>query len=216
VRPLFANELHLLDSIDDDVESWELAYEAIRNTVTLRYPEGHEVPEFLLHLDGNEARWRWSDEPFDGKRPSAARQLSGCGSAGPPRPGSPLPGSGRAGLPAPVRWLDNGQVSVESLPSRFANAASRVPGWDEFCGPDSGAVDLPTRLCWSGSPRFSIDDPLERLALYTTLSDAGQRHDIARHINRDLLAWDWPRMRRLTSRELIGIWEERPPILATV
>ncbi|MEV6847472.1 hypothetical protein [Actinoplanes sp. NPDC051411] len=33
--------------------------------VTLRYPEGNEVPEFLLHIQGDEAWWRWSDEPFD-------------------------------------------------------------------------------------------------------------------------------------------------------
>ncbi|MEU9505995.1 hypothetical protein AB0D32_06910 [Micromonospora sp. NPDC048170] len=65
VRPLFAEELRLLDGIDEDVESWERAYEAVRNAVTLRYPEGQEVPEFLLHIDGNEAWWRWSDEPFD-------------------------------------------------------------------------------------------------------------------------------------------------------
>jgi hypothetical protein len=65
VRPLFAEELRLLDGIDEDVESWERAYEAVRNAVTLRYPDGQEVPEFHLHLDGNEAWWRWSDEPFD-------------------------------------------------------------------------------------------------------------------------------------------------------
>ncbi|GIJ13108.1 hypothetical protein Van01_63220 [Micromonospora andamanensis] len=40
-------------------------YETVRNAVTLRYPDGQEVPEFLLHLDGDEAWWRWSDEPFD-------------------------------------------------------------------------------------------------------------------------------------------------------
>jgi len=105
-------------------------------------------------------------------------------------------------------------VSVESLPSRFATAGSRVPGWDDFRGPESGTVDLPNRLCWSGSPRFSIDDPLDRLALYAALFDAGQRDDIARYVNRDLLIEDWPRMRRLTSRELIGIWEQRLPALA--
>lgn len=65
VLPLFAEELRLLDKIDDNVESWERAYEAIRNAVTLRYPNGREVPEFLLHIDGNEVWWRWSDEPFD-------------------------------------------------------------------------------------------------------------------------------------------------------
>lgn len=31
----------------------------------LRYPDGREVPEFLLHVDGEDAWWRWSDEPFD-------------------------------------------------------------------------------------------------------------------------------------------------------
>jgi hypothetical protein len=33
--------------------------------VTLWYPDGREVPEFLLHLDGSVAWWRWSDEHFD-------------------------------------------------------------------------------------------------------------------------------------------------------
>jgi hypothetical protein len=64
VRPLFAEDLRLLDRIDDDVESWERAYRAIRQAVTLRDPEGHEVREFLLHIDGAEAWWRWTDEPF--------------------------------------------------------------------------------------------------------------------------------------------------------
>jgi hypothetical protein len=119
-----------------------------------------------------------------------------------------------SGLPGSSRVLDSGRVSVKRLPSRFATAASRVPGWDDFHGPDNGTVDLPTRLCWSGSPRFLIDDPLDRLALYTALFDAGQRDDNARYINRGLLVADWPRMRRLTSRELIAIWEERLPALA--
>jgi hypothetical protein len=65
VRPLFADEVRLLDGVDENVESWERAYEAVRSAVTLRYPDGREVPEFLLHIDGNQAWWRWKDEPFD-------------------------------------------------------------------------------------------------------------------------------------------------------
>src|SRR5690348_1721859 len=65
LRPLFAEELVRLDHIDDDTDSWERAHDAIRAAVSLRHPDGHEVPEFLLHLDGGEAWWRWSDEPFD-------------------------------------------------------------------------------------------------------------------------------------------------------
>jgi hypothetical protein len=65
VRPLFSAELRLLDAIDDDVEPWEHAYDAVLSVVTLRYPHGAEVPEFLLHIDGDEAWWRWSDKPFE-------------------------------------------------------------------------------------------------------------------------------------------------------
>ena len=59
-----AEELLRLNRIDDDAESWEQAYDAVLAVVTLWNPQGHEVPEFLLHIDGREAWWRWSDEPF--------------------------------------------------------------------------------------------------------------------------------------------------------
>jgi hypothetical protein len=50
VQPLFAEELRLLDHIDDETASWEAAYDAVREAVVLRYPDGNEVPEFLLHV----------------------------------------------------------------------------------------------------------------------------------------------------------------------
>jgi len=65
VRPLFAEELRVVEDINDETDAWQAAYDAIRTTLTLRYPDGAEVPEFLLHIDGHEAWWRWSDEPFD-------------------------------------------------------------------------------------------------------------------------------------------------------
>jgi hypothetical protein len=65
VRPLFVEELRLLDGIDNDIEAWEVAYQQVRATVTLRNPDGRAVPEFLLHIDGDEAWWRWTDEAFD-------------------------------------------------------------------------------------------------------------------------------------------------------
>ncbi|GIE95356.1 hypothetical protein [Paractinoplanes rishiriensis] len=52
----------LLESYDDEGDS---SYLAVRNAVALHYPDGARVPEFLLRVDGQEARWRWSDEPFD-------------------------------------------------------------------------------------------------------------------------------------------------------
>jgi hypothetical protein len=62
VRPLFEEELRRLDQLDDDVAGWEAAYDHVRQAVALLYPEGQAVPDFLLHIDGNQAWWRWSDE----------------------------------------------------------------------------------------------------------------------------------------------------------
>ncbi len=64
VAPLFRRELELLEDIDRRAEEYDAAYLKIRAVVTLHYPDGREVPEFLLHIDGLEARFRWSDKPF--------------------------------------------------------------------------------------------------------------------------------------------------------
>jgi hypothetical protein len=63
VAPLFRHELELLDGIDDGVDEWEAAYAKVCEAVTLHYPDGRVVPEFLLHIDGAKAWFRWSDEP---------------------------------------------------------------------------------------------------------------------------------------------------------
>jgi hypothetical protein len=45
--------------------------------------------------------------------------------------------------------------------------------------------------------------------------DCGQKYDIVRYVNANLLRQDWPRIRRLTSRGLIAIWERILPDLAS-
>jgi hypothetical protein len=50
---------------------WEAAYDRIRQAVRLLAPDGRPVAEFLLHIDGDDAWWRWSDEPF----PKSAAEL---------------------------------------------------------------------------------------------------------------------------------------------
>jgi hypothetical protein len=64
-RAAFDEEFRLLETIDDNVEEWEDAYRPIADALTLRNPAGQPVAEFLLHIQGNDAWWRWSDEPFD-------------------------------------------------------------------------------------------------------------------------------------------------------
>ncbi|MFJ8630679.1 hypothetical protein [Streptomyces sp. NPDC093568] len=65
VRDLFARELALLERDQDELwEEWEAAYDEIRRRVTLSSPDG-SVAEFLLHIEGDRAWFRWSEEPFE-------------------------------------------------------------------------------------------------------------------------------------------------------
>ncbi|WP_405877085.1 hypothetical protein [Streptomyces sp. NBC_00005] len=63
VQALFDRELALSER-DDDWAMWEEAYDEIRRRVSLSSPQG-PVPEFLLHIQGDRAWFRWSDEPFE-------------------------------------------------------------------------------------------------------------------------------------------------------
>lgn len=66
VEPLFARELALLEGdLDETIDEWEAAYAEIRRRVSLMSPDG-PVPEFLLHIEGDRAWFRWSDKPFEG------------------------------------------------------------------------------------------------------------------------------------------------------
>ena len=66
LAPLFERQLALtrVDNWDDaGVADFEAVSAEIRQAVELRYPDGRIVPEFLLHIEGDEAWFRWSDEP---------------------------------------------------------------------------------------------------------------------------------------------------------
>ncbi|CAB4864670.1 unannotated protein [freshwater metagenome] len=68
VRALFERELELVEGpeFDGKIDDWEDAYREIwRQGVRLHRPEGTAVPEFLLHIRGDEAWFRWSDEAFE-------------------------------------------------------------------------------------------------------------------------------------------------------
>ncbi|MGW3121472.1 hypothetical protein ACWDBW_30695 [Streptomyces sp. NPDC001107] len=65
VRDLFARELALMEPDDEEHrQEWEAAYDEITRRVSLSSPDG-PVPAFLLHIEGDRAWFRWSDEPFE-------------------------------------------------------------------------------------------------------------------------------------------------------
>src|SRR5215475_15256817 len=63
VRPMFERELALVESEDEgDLAAWEAAYQPIAQTMRLLAASG-PVAELLLHVRGEEAWFRCSDEP---------------------------------------------------------------------------------------------------------------------------------------------------------
>ncbi|PZS10804.1 MAG: hypothetical protein DLM55_03160 [Acidimicrobiales bacterium] len=71
-RSVFDDALHLINDLDDHYQQWEDAYRRIQDALTLRHPSGRAVAEFLLHIEGDTAWWRWSDEPFPSNENDAA------------------------------------------------------------------------------------------------------------------------------------------------
>ncbi|MFD4261198.1 hypothetical protein ACFWR9_27130 [Streptomyces sp. NPDC058534] len=65
VQDLLARELALAERADaDHWTEWEAVYAEIERRVRLVSPDG-PVSEFLLHIKGDRAWFRWSDEPFE-------------------------------------------------------------------------------------------------------------------------------------------------------
>ncbi|MEU7173965.1 hypothetical protein ABZ949_21020 [Micromonospora tulbaghiae] len=62
LRQLFDEWNRAVDS--GDPEPIDQAYEAIRAAVTMTCPDGRQVPEFVLGVEGDPAGFRWHDEPF--------------------------------------------------------------------------------------------------------------------------------------------------------
>ena len=102
------------------------------------------------------------------------------------------------------------EMAASNLPDRYDGVEARIPAaWDELQGPASGVVHLPNRLAWSGLTDFEVADPGDRFALFCILLDCGQRADVRRYINADLLRREWPRLRRATTAQIIRRWEQR-------
>ncbi|WP_399893908.1 hypothetical protein ACGH7X_36305 [Streptomyces sp. BBFR51] len=68
VHDLFVRELALAERDDaGHWTQWEAVYAEIERRVRLVSPDG-PVAEFLLHIKGERAWFRWSDEPLRRKR----------------------------------------------------------------------------------------------------------------------------------------------------
>jgi hypothetical protein len=68
IEPFFTEDLEFLELPDPDgneVQRWEELSDRYLAGTTLHHPSGAPAAEFLLHIDGDVAWWRWSDAAFD-------------------------------------------------------------------------------------------------------------------------------------------------------
>ncbi|MEU6578672.1 hypothetical protein [Streptomyces sp. NPDC046805] len=92
--------------------------------------------------------------------------------------------------------------------------AGRLPdALEDLAGPEQGLVELPLHIAWSGLRTYDLDRPRQRMGLYRTVLAEGQRDDITRFLNRDLLLAQWPLMRTMISRHVRAAWEAAFPEL---
>ena len=65
-RDLFKRELALVEgNLDRELAQWEEVYGRIQKRLRLLKPDGTAVLEYLLHIDGENAWFKYSDEPFE-------------------------------------------------------------------------------------------------------------------------------------------------------
>lgn len=68
IKHLFDKELELLNN--NQAEEWGKVYDEI-SLLTLKSPDGSHVSEFLLHIKGKRAWWRYNEKPSHGKHKSS-------------------------------------------------------------------------------------------------------------------------------------------------
>ncbi|KJY43626.1 transcriptional regulator [Streptomyces sp. NRRL B-1568] len=100
---------------------------------------------------------------------------------------------------------------------RRAKLAQRLPGTlADLTGPAHGVVELPLHIAWSGLCRFDLGHPKLRMGLYRIVLAEGQREDVVRLLDRDLLVAQWPVLRTLIGRDVRDAWESAFPELTAV
>lgn len=90
------------------------------------------------------------------------------------------------------------------------SSAGRLPeGIDELRGPTRGIIVLPRHLAFPGMRECDVADDVTRRNMYGIVLTQGQRNDVARFLNPQLLRTDWPLIRETLDPKLRGTCERR-------
>jgi hypothetical protein len=81
---------------------------------------------------------------------------------------------------------------ADLIPARLGLGGRLPSRIDDLRGPLRGVVMLPRNLAWPGMRECDVADAGSRRTMYGMLLTQGNRNDIARLVNADLLSRDWP------------------------
>ncbi len=95
------------------------------------------------------------------------------------------------------------------LSGRRSHAGRLPEGIDELRGPARGVIVLPRHLAFPGMRECDVTDDTTRRSMYGIVLTQGQRNDVARFLNPDLLRADWPHIRDALDPKLRGTCERR-------
>jgi hypothetical protein len=79
-------------------------------------------------------------------------------------------------------WLAGRKSHADRLPNRI----------EDLRGPSRGVIVLPRHLAFPGQRECDVTDDATRRSMYGIVLTQGQRNDVARYLNPQLLRQDWP------------------------
>jgi hypothetical protein len=98
---------------------------------------------------------------------------------------------------------------ADLMPARLG-LGGRLPGRiDDLRGPLRGVIMLPRNLALPGMRECDVADAESRRTMYGILLTQGNRNDIARLVNADLLSRDWPVIRAALNPRLCRCCERQ-------
>lgn len=96
-------------------------------------------------------------------------------------------------------WLTGRRRHVVRLPDRI----------EELRGPAQGTIVLPRYMSFPGLRECDVTDDATRRTVYGIVLTQGQRNDVARYLNPDLLRADWPHIKSVLDPKLRDACERR-------
>jgi hypothetical protein len=96
-------------------------------------------------------------------------------------------------------WLAGRRSHAVRLPERI----------EDLRGPSRGVIVLPRHLAFPGMRECDVTDDATRRSMYGIVLTQGQRNDVARYLNPQLLREDWPVIADALDRSLRWTCERR-------